>query len=195
MTQEIPNLALNSALKRHSELQSQMLNSMDEARAIWEKMKKQREQELQRILKEQGLSVCAHHTHHGVGETEKEKLGLFRSSEMRLLYRETYQGHEGHEYEQTEHKVRFVALCPYHFPKNPNRPWQSGVFDDQLSMTSEVVKHDDGRLFTVIDSKEVKVPTKEPHCNEEVYRHFELPLLPEFPSDPIWLIKIPDKVH
>lgn len=178
--------ALESALKRHSTLSSLAEDAMSEAQENWKEIEEQRKQKLQATLRGCGLSVCAYHTHHDIGETEREKFGLFPSSEMRLLYRETYQVHEGHEYEQLEHKVRFVALCPHHFPENPNREWQqSRVHDGLLSMTSEVDKHDDGRLFTVVDPREVKVPVEEPRYNEEVYGYFELPLLPELLSDSI----------
>lgn len=153
-----------------------------EANRRFDKLKEVRREMLEQLLDERGLAVCSNRLgHHREGAPEEEKLGVFPTSQLRLLLRSRVVS-TGSEYtESLKRKATLELLCPCHFPEEPNtvRPSREKI-GGELDIASEIVERD-GRLVTVVNSIDVTDLPVERYYSEAIYRHFELPELPELP--------------
>ena len=172
---------LAKAVRNYSEYKSLAEDTLFKAQEIWVKMDVERVKKLKETLANKELSMCSADSHHSVGENEEEKLGLFPSEKMRLVY---YVGEEQRGSHYSEHLHRFVSLtlhCSHHFPKEINLTWPSEASPGDQNMLSEVEERN-GDLFTIVNSIKIDVPVRELDWKEEVFDHFGLPPLPEYPQ-------------
>lgn len=166
----------------------QELQSRQEIQQRWQQLQEARQRALEAILADKELAVCSNTNPHK-GTTEEEKLGVFPSSQMRLLYGSVHtesmlefslsEGINTH-YRRT---VQLRRLCPEHFPPNPNLVSKT-AHGNNINIISEVVERN-GRLVTAmnavgvpIDVTDVPIDTT---YSEQVYSHFGFPPLPVQP--------------
>lgn len=162
-------------------------DSLEKAREELKELERLREENLERMLEEINLAVCSEHHHSGEASARRE-LGVFPKREIRLLYSSTIETIElgAGQFGVTPKRVSTLkALCPSHFPENPNRsvPTKNSCREesDEMDITSEVVERD-GRLVAVLDdSIDLSGLEVKKRYSEEIYKHFGLPELPELP--------------
>jgi hypothetical protein len=161
------------------------------AEELYKTVEQLRKQMLQDTLKENGLSVCAGHHFHdeNSGEPTEEQLGIYPSGSMKLYYYQdpvyTKQG----EYEDSNYRTMWLKLlCPEHLPQIPEvvRPTETGT-----EIKSEVIQKGDRFVLKVNGEDITELVNKgglgiEPNGDNnprvEVYRHFDIPDLPERPK-------------
>ncbi len=67
------------------------------------------------------------------------------------------------------------------FSKKINITWPSEIYPGEQNILCEVEKRN-GDLYTMVNSIKIDVAMRKPDWKEEVFDHFDLPPLPEYPQ-------------
>lgn len=179
----------------------------ERAERAFKKAERVREKMLQEILKEKGLATCSltyRHMSKDKKDLSLEDLGVFPRAKMRLYFHKSFPIERSDEYHDytAGGDIEIHLLCPNCFPKEPNRI----AFDDGLTkldngqVTSEIIQK--GKKFILaVDGRDVTKIMKAGHqtglilvsefhpngallflVDKAVYKHFEIPDLPEEPK-------------
>ncbi len=108
---------LAEAVENYSEYKSLAESTLLKAQEIWDEMEVERVKKLEEVLANKGLSMCSFDSHHLVGENQEEKLGLFPSEKMSLVYSASEEKRGSHYSERFHRDESLTLCCPHHFPK------------------------------------------------------------------------------
>lgn len=179
MTERAPVRAYHQSLDGYKRLDSSLWGMGRRLQADWNEMEKQRTSALEEMLTNLRLGVCSRANQTHEGKTPRQKLGVFRRSELHLFY--TRHGYCG-AYDQEEVEERLELLCPQHLP--PEDKWEYGGSHGPF-VESSVLKRK-GKLITKAGRRDVTnredfptLPNKiEPKYTEKIFEFFGLKPLP-----------------
>jgi hypothetical protein len=196
----------NQSLQKSREAYSYANDCFGTADGLYETLKRVRTSQLEEILKEKGLAVCAENHYSPISERygsrkiEKptaEDLGIFPRDQMKLRFEQGIDDSLSRELSGGHHRVlKLNLVCPKHF-SDPPTLYTSEMWPDWRSIVSEA-KYEDGKYLIMPEKEDVtglivwaqraRAGVRlemgidgSPFPNDFVYRYFGIPDLPEKP--------------